>query len=107
MTTFTNHVTMTITDLEEHHTAVEKHQLEVQNTCGTPTALRLQGTSKVKCPYTGHYFECETPPGHVEAECENRETILTINGRDFIPNYGFTIYDCTINDDIVYVNPLN
>ena len=31
------------------------------------------------------------------------ETILKF-GRDFIPNYGFTFYDCIIEDDTVYVN---
>ena len=75
---------MTMTDLDKQRTLIEKHQLEVQDTCGTPTALRLQGTSEVKCPYTGQHFECEDPPGHVEAVCENRETILTINGNTLI-----------------------
>ena len=93
-----------MTDLDKQHALIEKHQLEVQDTCGTPTALRLQGTSEVKCPYTGQHFEHEGPPGHVEAACENRESILTINGRDFIPNYGLTIYDCVIEDATVYVH---
>ena len=95
-------MTMTISD--KQRALVEKDQLDVQDACGTPTALRLQGTLEVKCPYTGQHFECEGPPGHVEAACENRESILTINGRDFIPNYGLTIYNCIVEDDTVYVN---
>ena len=80
-------------DNEEYlRTFLEKHQQEVQNEYGAPTALRLQGTSMIKFPYTGDHYDYPPPPGHVEAICEDRDTILTIGEREFVPSYGLTIF---------------
>lgn len=92
-----------MTDTNEQ-ALVEKYQSEVQEEAGSPTALRLEGTTIVKCPYTGeHYDYKDTSAGHVEAMCEDREVVLSLGDRDFVPNYGFTILDCVVKDNIVYV----
>ena len=92
-------------DKESSRVLIERHQEEVQHVCGTPIALRLLGTTTVECPHTGeHYHYPVEASGHVTAQCQDREAVLSISDREFMPNHGFTILDCIAENGIVCVN---
>jgi hypothetical protein len=94
-----------MTELPLTPMCVEEMQKYLQEFCGIPVVLRLEGKTVVKCPYCGgrhHHRLWEA--GNIEALCEDWDISITVNGRDFIPNYGYTIYKYKLvkEDDSVH-----
>jgi hypothetical protein len=80
--------------------SVEEMQIFLTEIQGKPIVLRHEGETEIKCPYCGNlHTHSLWDAGHVEALCEDRDIEITINGRAFIPNYGYTIYEYTPSND--------
>lgn len=80
-------ITMTLEQMREY----------LQDYYGIPIALREQGIMTVTCPYCLKAHEHGFVTGHEEALCENPEMGLTIGMRNFIPSYGYTIFEYHVN----------
>ena len=78
----------------------EQMQAYLQEQYGVPIALRLQGTTMVKCPYCDSLHDHETQPGHYVALCEDRGQRVFIGDRFFVPNYGYTIFEYKEGDGV-------
>jgi hypothetical protein len=76
----------TVTTEQMRHYLQEYH--------GIPIALREQGATDITCPFC-HKQHFEYPgAGHHVAQCEPSEwRPITINGKSYVPGYGYTIYE--------------
>ena len=66
--------------LQEHH--------------GIPMALRKQGTATIMCPHCGEKHEHGSEAGHYGAGCTSECGGIVLGERFFVPNYGYTIFEC-------------
>ena len=62
---------------------------------GIPIAIRKQGTTVVVCPFCNKKHEHEPESGHHTAGCEDDDRYIgiTIANRQFVPSYGYTIFE--------------
>lgn len=78
-------------------------QMYLQEFCGIPVALRHEGKTAINCcPHCGHrHVHSHWETGHTNALCKDkdRNVTITINGRDFIPNYGCVIHEHKLVSD--------
>jgi hypothetical protein len=65
---------------------------------GVPIALRLQGTTMVKCPYCDSLHDHGPQLGHHVALCKDRGRGVFVRDRYFVPNYGYTIFEYKESD---------
>ena len=81
---------------------LKQMQEHLQEYHGVPVALRQQGMSSVKCPYCLKIHHHGPQPGYHPAGCDDDDhgMQIVISGRQFIPNYGCTIYECKVCDEV-------
>ena len=80
--------------------SLEQMQAYLREQYGVPIALRLQGTTTVKCPYCDDQHEHESQPGHYVALCEDRGRGIAVRDKYFVPNYGYTIFEYKEGDEV-------
>jgi len=74
----------------------------LQYQLGVPVALRNAVTQEILCPYCHQqHFHDQSEIGYTRALCgeEYAEATVTINEREFIPNYGYILFDFKLKPD--------
>jgi len=82
---------------------VDQMQRYLQELYGFPVVLRQQGTTKINnCPCCGESHEHSPETEHHPGKCEEHERniMLTIGSRSFVPNYGCTILSYVSDDRV-------
>jgi hypothetical protein len=85
-------------DTPEVPMSSEQMQAYLQEQYGVPIALRLQGTTTVKCPYCDSLHDHGPQPGYHVALCDDRGQGVFVRDRYFVPNYGYTIFEYKESD---------
>jgi hypothetical protein len=74
--------------------SVSEMSWHLQQLCNIPVALRKEGETTVACPYCNESHFVGIVDGYVAADCDDRSSnVITINDREFVPNYGLVIYE--------------
>lgn len=89
----------------------EEIRLHLQSHYNKPVALRKEGGTTVKCPYTGAIVDTPPGPGYfrpdpMDADMHDPTTPdqgLVINDRYFGQNYGFLIIEYHETDTTIHI----
>lgn len=95
--------------------SLEEMRLHLQNHYSKPVALRKEGATSAKCPFSGTVIDTPPGPGYFRYEpvgtgvydpnydaCTSAPGII-INDRYFTANYGFLIIEYRLKDDTYHI----
>lgn len=75
--------------------SLEQMRMHLQEHCGSPVALREQGTTSIKCPCCLQHHDHGPQPGHQPVGCDDESRFsgigIVVGKRHFVPNCGCTI----------------
>lgn len=83
----------------------EEMRTFLQLQLGVPVAIRSAESPDVTCPYCSEkHFHDPSELGYARAQCAEifKDSVISINDREFVPNYGYILFEYKLKDGTTY-----